>query len=413
MKALLLSAYDAESHRLWRHNLQSMFPLIQWQELILPARYFAWRVRGNSLSWAFNHRATLTDNYDFLLTTSMTDLSALRGFVPALARLPTAVYCHENQFAYPVNPDPRAPRPNPVEPQMLSLYTALCADQLIFNSAYNRDTFMQGVSELLGKLPDHVPAGLVQRLQHARVIPVPLSEDVFVPTAPADKASEPDVLNIVWNHRWEYDKGPDLLLAIVEQLIACKVRFRMHLLGQRFRQAPPSLQRLQALLERHCAALGIAPGHSGYIADRQAYCALLASADVVLSTALHDFQGLSLLEATALGCTPLAPQRLVYPEYLSPEFLYAATATEDEQPAAEALAAVQRLQDWARRKAMGKALPKAAVTRFRQSSLQEDYADLLHALAGGPVTAGQVIEGQVPEDQEIARQHTDEPPAEG
>lgn len=393
MKALLLSAYDAESHRLWRQNLQAMFPLIQWQELILPARYFAWRVRGNSLSWAFNHRATLTDNYDFLLTTSMTDLSALRGFVPELARLPTAVYCHENQFAYPVNPELRASRPNPVEPQILSLYTALCADQLIFNSAYNRDTFLQGVTELLAKLPDHVPAGLVKRLQHARVIPVPLSEDVFVPNAPDGEATEPDVLNIVWNHRWEYDKGPELLLAIVEQLIASGVRFRMHLLGQRFRQSPVSLQQLQGLLERHCAALGIAPGHSGYIADRQAYCALLASADVVLSTALHDFQGLSLLEATALGCTPLAPRRLVYPEYLSPEFVYAATGREEEPTAAEAHAAVQRLQDWARHKALGQALPKADVTRFRQSSLQDDYADLLRALT--------------------ARQNTDKPSAEG
>ncbi|MDO9317880.1 MAG: DUF3524 domain-containing protein [Gammaproteobacteria bacterium] len=400
MKALLLSAYDAESHRLWRHNLQAMFPLIQWHELTLPARYFPWRVRGNSLSWAFNHRATLTDNYDFLLTTSMTDLSALRGFVPALARLPTAVYCHENQFAYPVNPDPRAPRPNPVEPQMLSLYTALCADQLVFNSAYNRETFLQGVAVLLGKLPDHVPAGLVERLQHARVIPVPLSEDVFAPTARAVdvSATEPDVLNIVWNHRWEYDKGPALLLAIVEELIASGVRFRLHLLGQRFRQAPAPLQQLQALLENHYAALGIEPGHSGYIADRQSYCALLASADVALSTALHDFQGLSLLEATALGCTPLAPRRLVYPEYLGPEFLYAATEDNGEETAAEAHAAVQRLQDWARRKALGQALPKADVQRFRQSFLQNDYAALLHALTAGQVTA---------------RQNTDNPSAAG
>jgi glycosyltransferase involved in cell wall biosynthesis len=272
---------------------------------------------------------------------------------------------------------------------MLSLYTALCADQLVFNSAYNRETFLQGVTELLGKLPDHVPAGLVERLQHARVIPVPLSEDVFAPAARSIDASEPDVLNIVWNHRWEYDKGPALLLAIVEELIASGLRFRLHLLGQRFRQAPAPLQQLQALLECHCAGLGIEPGHSGYIADRRAYCQLLASADVALSTALHDFQGLSLLEATALGCTPLAPRRLVYPEYLGPEFLYATTEDNGEETPIEAHAAVQRLQDWARRKALGQTLPKADVQRFRQSSLQTDYAALLHALTVGQGTARQ------------------------
>lgn len=380
MKALLLSAYDAESHRLWRHNLQTMFPLVQWSELTLPARYFPWRVRGNSLSWAFNHRATLTDNYDFLLTTSMTDLSALRGFVPALARLPTAVYCHENQFAYPVNPDPRAPRPNPVEPQMLSLYTALCADRLIFNSAYNRETFLQGVAELLCKLPDHVPTGLLERLRNSCVIPVPLSKDVFVPAimpfATITRTAEPHVLNIAWNHRWEYDKGPELLLAIAQKLMAQGLRFRLHLLGQRFRQAPASFQELQSLLASYCTEHGITPGHCGYVTDREDYCRLLASADVVLSTALHDFQGLSLLEAAALGCTPLAPQRLVYPEYLGADFLYAATG----DIAAEAQSAVQRLQEWSRHKALGLALPRADVQRFSQPSLQGDYADLLQFL---------------------------------
>lgn len=375
MKALLLSAYDAESHRLWRENLKAMFPLIQWTELILPARYFPWRVRGNSLSWAFNHRATLTDNHDFLLCTSMTDLSALRGFVPELSRIPTAVYFHENQFAYPANPDPLALRANPVEPQILSIYSALCADHVVFNSAYNKMTFLAGAEQLLNKLPDHVPSGLTARLQESSVIPVPLCEDVFVPLDARQEPREPDVLTIVWNHRREFDKGPALLLAIARELVTRDVRFRMHLLGQRFRQSPAEFAQLEALLAAHCSATGVTAGHCGFVQDRAEYCRIVSGADVVLSTALHDFQGLSVLEATALGCTPLAPARLVYPEYLSAECLYHG----DGEVSAQAESAVQTLLQWSLRKRAGESLPYVDVTRFRQSSLQTAYADLLQA----------------------------------
>lgn len=375
MKALLLSPYDAGSHRVWRENLYAMLPQISWTTLILPPRYFAWRVRGNSLSWAFTQRATLTLNHDFLLCTSMTDLSALRGFVPPLGQLPTIVYCHENQFAYPENP--QSPVKNPVEPQMLSLYTALCADRLVFNSEWNRSSFLQGASALLRKLPDEVPDGLPERLARSCVLPVPLDVSLWQQRlAPA----EPDVLNIVWNHRWEFDKGPALLLAIVEALVQRQVRFRLHLLGQQFRQVPPEFGALQARLAHWHAETGIKPGHIGYVDTQPAYRQLLARSDVVLSTALHDYQGLSLQEASALGCAALAPARLVYPEYLDSEQLYQGSGTVSEQ--AESAAA--RLAEWAQRKASGLPLPVADMRACHPDTLRSGYEQLIHSLFSPP-----------------------------
>ena len=375
MKALLLSPYDAGSHRVWRENLYAMLPQISWTTLILPPRYFAWRVRGNSLSWAFTQRATLTLNHDFLLCTSMTDLSALRGFVPPLGQLPTIVYCHENQFAYPENP--QSPVKNPVEPQMLSLYTALCADRLVFNSEWNRGSFLQGASALLRKLPDEVPDGLPERLARSFVLPVPLDVSLWRQRlAPA----EPGVLNIVWNHRWEFDKGPALLLAIVEALMQQGVRFRLHLLGQRFRQTPPEFGELQARLAQWHAETGISPGQTDFVAAQPEYRQRLAGSDVVLSTALHDFQGLALQEASALGCAALAPARLVYPEYLSPEQLYQGHGAVAEQAAS----AAARLADWAQRKAAGLPLPVADMRGFHPDALRPGYERLIHSLFSTP-----------------------------
>ena len=102
MKILLLSAYDADSHRYWRKHLVENFPEHQWTVLSLPGRYFSWRIRGNSLSWAFGEQSEkLKRQYDLVIATSMTDLFSLRGFIPSLGNIPTLVYFHENQFDYP------------------------------------------------------------------------------------------------------------------------------------------------------------------------------------------------------------------------------------------------------------------------------------------------------------------------
>ena len=111
----------------------------------------------------------------------MVDLASLRGFVPSLANFPTLVYCHENQFAYPDNPDqPGRNQFNNLDAVMVSLYTALCADRLVFNSAYNRQTFLTGVSRLLRTLPDYVPPGIDERLAGSSVMPVPVGLDLQV-----------------------------------------------------------------------------------------------------------------------------------------------------------------------------------------------------------------------------------------
>ena len=55
---------------------------------------------------------------------------------------------------------------------------------------------------------------------------------------------------------------------------------------------------------------------------RLTYAGLLWSADVVLSTAIHEFFGVSVVEAMYCGARPVLPARLSYPELL-PERCYA------------------------------------------------------------------------------------------
>jgi hypothetical protein len=123
------------------------------------------------------------------------------------------------------------------------------------------------------------------------------------------------------------------------------------------------LQELRDLL----SGIG-ALGQWGFVEHRQDYLELVQRSDVVLSTALHDFQGLSMLEAAALGCSPLAPDRLAYPEWFARDCLYR-----------DCPAAVLRIQALARMKLAGQALPLADVSDSYAAALIPRYRELLRS----------------------------------
>ena len=216
---LLLSAYAAQSHVHWQRSLRSMLSECRWEVLELPPRHFSWRVRGNPLYWALQERDVLVRQYDLVLATSMVDLATLRGLVPSLAAVPTVVYFHENQFAYPQQNQQH----NLLEAQMVSIYSALAADSLMFNSAYNCESFLSGCEQLLRRLPDKVPPGVVDLLRgKAVVVPVPVATVVSAEGVgrwpEADSLASGRALRLLWTGRFEYDKGGEGLLAILQQL---------------------------------------------------------------------------------------------------------------------------------------------------------------------------------------------------
>ncbi len=305
-KILLLSGYDASSHRYWRTTLEQEIKEVDWTQLSLPDRHFYWRVRSNSLSFAFEHQEILEQDYDLILATSMVDLSSLRGFCPSLAKIPTIVYFHENQFAYPVSDQ----QPNLVNVQITSIYSALCADKLLFNSNYNRSSFLEGAKTLLKRMPDHVPAGLVDTLVHkAEVMAVPIESRNCESTLNVNH--EP---HIIWNHRWEYDKQPEVFFDALNLLKASGQAFKLHIVGQSFRNKPDCFERAKQSFVDEILTYGFQ--------SKEDYFSLLENSDIVISSALHDFQGLSIQQAIVAGCTPIAPNRVAYPEYIPQEYLY-------------------------------------------------------------------------------------------
>lgn len=361
-RVLLLSGYDATSHRRWRDQLTGMFGDYHWQILALPPRFFRWRIRGNPLSWL--NEPCLDESWDLVIATSMVDLASLRSFHPRLARTPCLLYMHENQFAFPVS----GKQPGSVDPQMVNLYSAISADCVVFNSAWNRDSFLDGVRAFLDKMPDAVPEGLIDRLRKkSGVIPVPIEDRLFVDDRPAVNWAEPHLL---WNHRWEYDKGPDRLLKFLQVLDRRSVRFRLSVVGESFRSHPAVFGQIRD-------TFGQCTEHWGFLESRSDYDRLLRQADVVVSTALHDFQGLSMLEAMASGCMPLAPDRLAYREYVPDVCRYESRELDADAEAEAAASCLERLMACQ----PGPARPDA----WRASALARQYQSLFDDL----IRAGQ------------------------
>lgn len=350
-RALLLSAYDAGSHARWHRSIVSMFDDVDWTVETLPPRHFKWRYRSNALTWGLGEFPV--GAFDLVVATSVTNLAALVGLRPELAAARKVVYFHENQFEYPTRDD----RGLDAHFALQEVLTASVADRVLFNSNYNRDTCLDGASAFFGRLPDGVPPGLIERIwARSGVVPVPVETPIVLDATPRQEGP----LRIVWNHRWEHDKGPELLRDAIDALKEHDVGFELHVVGQTFREQPGAFDELAALAPDQI-------GTWGWIASRDEYIELLRRCHVVLSTAHHEFQGMAVIEAMASGCRALVPDALAYPEYVPAADRYDPGEGAAER-IAERLAELSRsLPEWE--------MPRYELERFGVGALRGAYAE--------------------------------------
>jgi glycosyltransferase involved in cell wall biosynthesis len=311
VRVLALNAYHGGSHRAFLEGWAEA-SAHELRVLALPPRHWKWRMRHAAIHFAGEARRLIDagERFDAVLCTDMLNLAEFRGLAPEpVRRLPAVAYFHENQLAYPT----RVSGPERARDEhfaLTNLTTALAADAAWFNSAFNRDSMLAGLDALLRRMPDFAPLGALGRVRARSRVEPPFIDDGLL-DAPARPPEPGRTLRVLWAARWEHDKGPETFLEALRRLVARGVAFRVSMLGggpgrdaERFDDAR--------------RALGDRVERWGYAEGAAAYRAALAAADVVVSTARHEFFGIAALEAVAAGALPLVPDALAYPETLGP-----------------------------------------------------------------------------------------------
>ncbi|MFP4227325.1 MAG: DUF3524 domain-containing protein [Salinivenus sp.] len=310
MNILALEPWYKGTHRHFLDGLAS-HSAHTIRAVTMPGRFWRWRMEGGGVTLAEKARGVVEDGFapDLVFATGLVNLPAVLSLArPHLDGVPVVQYFHENRLT-----DLRPPGEERERAYAITNYlSALAADRVVFNSQSHFDEFIEALPQLLRDFPDFTNLHTVRALREKSTVLHPgldlAAHDAHAGerTRRSPRSRSPIVL---WNQRWDYDKNPNAFFRVMNRLDDVGAPFRLILAGEHFRDQPEAFDRA---FERYAERIL----HYGYAEGFDEYSRLLHRADVVVSTARHEFFGVALQEAIYCGCHPLLPNRLSYPELI-------------------------------------------------------------------------------------------------
>lgn len=301
LRIALIEPFLGGSHRAWAEGYarHSRFDV---EVFGLPASHWKWRMHGAHVTLAPRLAEAVAERgrFDLVLASGMTNVAALLGLARrSVGDVPVAVCMHENQLTFPLSPADR----EDLTYAMINWTSMVGADLVIFNSEFHRREWFAALPGLLGRMPDQRHSRFVAAVaDYCTVLPV--GAELSALDRVARRNGERPV--VLWNQRWQHDKGPAEFAAVLTALVAEGLAFDVALAGDRADAPPPELVALRCVLGDRLI-------HDGH-ADLERYRELLRRSDIVVSTAHHEFFGVGITEAVYAGAFPVLPDRLVYPE---------------------------------------------------------------------------------------------------
>ncbi|MBA3534924.1 MAG: DUF3524 domain-containing protein [Ardenticatenales bacterium] len=361
MNIYLIEPYLTGSHESWVEGY-TRFSRHPIERLTMPGHFWKWRMHGGAITLAPQLRAAFDSAHppDLLLATDMIDVTTLLALTRDVTHhTPVAFYFHENQLTYPPVPGTK----RDLHYGWINYASSLASDRLFFNSRYHLESWYDELPRLLKHYPDFTNLETIADLRARSEVLYPgvhlarLDEAADYPGIPP-RGTPGEAPLILWNHRWEFDKKPEQFFALLEQLDHRGLPFRLAIAGESFRSNPTEFLAARERFQKHIV-------HFGYATGEQ-YRALLQRSDIVLSTAIHEFFGIAVIEAIYAGCCPLLPHRLSYPELIPAEhhaeFLYHKFGD-----------ALHRLYRWLTEGLPNVEALRPAMTRFAWPTLAAEY----------------------------------------
>jgi glycosyltransferase involved in cell wall biosynthesis len=369
MKFLFLEPFFGGSHRQFAQGW-ARYSCHTIELVTLPARFWKWRMRGAAL--AFIEQVARLADYDGLITSGLMSLADFKALANGVCP-PALVYFHENQLTYPLSPGETMD----YQYGFTNITTALTAQKILFNSNSHKNAFLDALPAFIKMMPDCRPNWVVEAISAKSQVLYPGCDFEQAPQpkppSPSNQTVTQHVLQhvplIIWNHRWEFDKQPDIFFKTLAHVAARGYDFRLALLGERFNAIPEVFTSAQQHFSHRIVQYG-------YAASRQDYIEWLRQGDLVISTACQENFGIAVVEAVRHGCWPLLPDRLSYPEIIPKQFHSQVLYTNDEQLVDKICHCLAHLAALAN----DRYELANAMNRFTWSSVIEQYDRVLDAL---------------------------------
>lgn len=314
---LLIEPYYTGSHKAWADGLISASNL-NISLFALPGQFWKWRMQGGAVTLArlFEEGAYQPD---LIVATDMMDLSIFRALTRAkTASTPCALYFHENQLTYPQN----RRQGHGWRYGFINYVSALAADVVFFNSQFHMDIFFDELPRMLKHFADYNELTTIDTIRSkSSVLPLGLDLQRFDAYQTDHANNDPPL--ILWNHRWEPDKNPELFLNAIVTLAQEGHDFRVAILGENVRQSAPEFDEARQVLGDRLVQFG-------YVDSFAEYAHWLWQADYVISTSNQDFFGIAIAEAIYCRTIPILPNRLNYP-HLVPQEMHSPCLYRDDR----------------------------------------------------------------------------------
>ena len=319
MKILALEPYYGGSHKAFLDGWQAL-SAHDWTLLTLPANKWKWRMRIAAITFADQTNELVKSGCmpDAIFCSDMLNVAEFKGLAnPCLNNVPLVVYFHENQITYPTQVESE----RDYQFVATNMTTALAADAIWFNSEFHRDEFLEALANFIKIIPNEKPANIIECIAEKSTVHPPPITPIASDIKPDENRGGP--LRILWAGRWEHDKNPEDFFEALKNVKEKGIDFRLSVIGENYRNSPKvfdwAKEHLAANIDRW-----------GYQKSRAEYEKALSDADVIVSTANHEFFGISVVEAISAGAYPILPNRLAYPEIVSridapDKFLYDGT----------------------------------------------------------------------------------------